>query len=100
MVFCLNYQSSFHCKPLKEIKIDSEDFIPNFCVCALHFSPEESEIRCHKLILGLFTAFLPKDKRLNSQLNPAIYLRDVRHEDIKNSMPETYPQSLFTPFLI
>ena len=48
---------------------------------------EESEIRCHKLILGACSPhFLQMIKRLNSQLNPAIYLHGVRHEDIKNSM--------------
>ena len=33
-------------------------------------------------------------KRLNSQLNPAIYLQDVRHEDIKNVLEFMYPQMI------
>ena len=52
---------------------------------------EESEIRCHKLILGACSPhFLQMIKRLNSQLNPAIYLRGVRHEDIKNILEFMY----------
>ena len=79
--FTLNLSSAFN-----ELR-DDEDF---FDITLL---TEESEIRCHKLILGACSPhFLHMIKRLNSQLNPAIYLRDVRHEDIKNILEFMYPQ--------
>ena len=56
-----------------------------------------SKIRCHKLILGDCSPhFLQMIKRLNSQLNPAIYLRDVRHGDIKNILEFMCPQMIVT----
>jgi len=52
---------------------------------------EESEIRCHKLILGACSPhFKQIIKRLQSVQNPAIYLRGVRHEDIKNVLEFMY----------
>lgn len=82
---------------------DDEDF---FDVTLL---TEESEIRCHKLILGacsphfryfpaqifkifflILSFFRAIIKRLSSVQNPAIYLRGVRHEDIKNILEFMY----------
>jgi len=54
---------------------------------------ENSEIRCHKLVLGACSShFRQIIKRLSSQNipNPAIYLRGVRHEDIKNLLEFMY----------
>jgi len=52
---------------------------------------EESEIRCHKLILGACSPhFRNIIRRLSSVQNPAIYLRGVRHEDIKNILEFMY----------
>jgi len=64
---------------------DDEDF---FDVTLL---TEESEIRCHKLILGACSPhFRQIIKRLTAVQNPAIYLRGVRHEDIKNILEFMY----------
>merc|ERR1712073_210825 len=52
---------------------------------------EESEIRCHKLILGACSPhFRNIIRRLSAIQNPAIYLRGVRHEDIKNILEFMY----------
>jgi len=52
---------------------------------------EDSEIRCHKLVLGACSPhFRQIIKRLASIPNPAIYLRGVRHEDIKNILEFMY----------
>jgi len=52
---------------------------------------ENSEIRCHKLVLGACSShFRQIIKRLSSISNPAIYLRGVRHEDIKNLLEFMY----------
>ena len=52
---------------------------------------EESEIRCHKLVLGACSPhFRNIIRRLSSVQNPAIYLRGVRHEDIKNILEFMY----------
>merc|ERR1711988_449823 len=51
----------------------------------------EPEIRCHKLILGACSPhFRNIIRRLSSVQNPAIYLRGVRHEDIKNILEFMY----------
>jgi len=52
---------------------------------------EDSEIKCHKLVLGACSPhFRQIIKRLSSTQNPAIYLRGVRHEDIKNILEFMY----------
>lgn len=52
---------------------------------------EDREIRCHKLVLGACSPHLRQIiKRLSSVQNPAIYLRGVRHEDIKNILEFMY----------
>lgn len=52
---------------------------------------EDSEIKCHKLVLGACSShFRQIIKRLSSIQNPAIYLRGVRHEDIKNILEFMY----------
>ena len=77
--FTSNLSSAFN-----ELR-DDEDF---FDVTLL---TEESEIRCHKLILGACSPhFRAIIKRLASIQNPAIYLRGVRHEDIKNILEFMY----------
>jgi len=84
--YCLrwNEYSSNLSSAFNELRND-EDFFD------ITLITEESEIRCHKLILGACSPhFLQMIKRLNSQLNPAIYLRGVRHEDIKNILEFMY----------
>jgi len=77
--FTTNLSSAFN-----ELR-DDEDF---FDVTLL---TEESEIRCHKLILGACSPhFRTIIKRLANIQNPAIYLRGVRHEDIKNILEFMY----------
>ena len=77
--FTLNLSSAFN-----ELR-DDEDF---FDITLL---TEESEIRCHKLILGACSPhFRAIIKRLSAIQNPAIYLRGVRHEDIKNILEFMY----------
>jgi len=77
--FTSNLSSAFN-----ELR-DDEDF---FDVTLL---TEESEIRCHKLILGACSPhFRHIIKRLSTVQNPAIYLRGVRHEDIKNILEFMY----------
>ena len=84
--YCLrwNEYSSNLSSAFNELRND-EDFFD------ITLITEESEIRCHKLILGACSPhFLQMIKRLNSQQNPAIYLRGVRHEDIKNILEFMY----------
>jgi len=77
--FTSNLSSAFN-----ELR-DDEDF---FDITLL---TEESEIRCHKLILGACSPhFRAIIKRLAAVQNPAIYLRGVRHEDIKNILEFMY----------
>ena len=77
--FTSNLSSAFN-----ELR-DDEDFFD------ITLITEESEIRCHKLILGACSPhFRNIIRRLSSVQNPAIYLRGVRHEDIKNIIEFMY----------
>ena len=52
---------------------------------------DESEIRCHKLILGACSPKLRQIiKRMSEISNPAIYLRGVRDQDLKNIIEFMY----------
>jgi len=77
--FTSNLSSAFN-----ELR-DDEDFFD------ITLITEESEIRCHKLILGACSPhFRNIIRRLSAVQNPAIYLRGVRHEDIKNILEFMY----------
>jgi len=52
---------------------------------------DDGELRCHKLVLGACSPqFRQIIKRLSTILNPAIYLRGIRHQDLKNIIEFIY----------
>jgi len=89
--YCLRWEEGKNLSSVGPWSSSIDDLKNNEAFCDIKLVTEESEIKCHKFILGASSPHLRKIiQRLGPVVNPVIYLRGVRHADLERLIEFIY----------
>jgi len=89
--YCLRWEEGKQLSSVGPWSSSIDDLKNNEAFWDIKLVTEESEIKCHKFILGASSPHLRKIiQRLGPVMNPVIYLRGVRHADLERLVEFIY----------